>query len=67
VVVGCATLSVHSVDVKVSRVLVELTRMISVYVPRSKGVVAVTVVTYVVEYVAVLVGTMTCSVVVWQA
>jgi hypothetical protein len=58
---------VHSVEVKVSRVLVELTRMISVYVPRSKGVVAVTVVTYVERYVAVLVGTMTCSVVVWQA
>jgi len=58
---------VHFDEVNVSRFLVELTRMISVYVPRSNGVVAVTVVTYVERYVAVLVGTMTCSVVVWQA
>jgi hypothetical protein len=56
-----------SVEVRISRVLVELTRTTSVKVPKSFAVVAVTVVTYVDRYVAVLVGTITCSVVVWQA
>jgi hypothetical protein len=46
--------------------LVELTRTTSVNVPRFFAVVAVIVVTYVERYVAVLVGTITCFVVVWQ-